>query len=141
MPSVRSDSPAVIHRHGRVIVLVEDDAGLRTALERVLSASGFDAHAYGSAEDVLADGFFVGADCLIVDLNLPAMSGLDLVGRLRRRGVDAPAVVITAHDKASIRDEVQRRGIEHFLVKPFLGSALVRLVDSIVAGTSSRNDH
>jgi FixJ family two-component response regulator len=141
MPSARSDSPAVVHRHGRVIVLVEDDAGLRTALERVLSASGFDAQAYGSAEAVLGDGFFAGADCLVVDLNLPAMSGLDLVDRLRSRGVDAPAVVITAHDEARIRDEVQRHGIEHFLAKPFLGSALVRLIDSIVAGTSRRNEH
>lgn len=141
MSSVWSDSPAIIHRHGRVIVLVEDDAGLRTALERVLSASGFDAHAYGSAEAMLADGLFVGADCLVVDLNLPAMSGLDLVGRLRSRGVDAPAVVITAHDEARIRDEVKRHGIEHFLAKPFLGSALIRLVDTIVAGTSPRNEH
>jgi FixJ family two-component response regulator len=141
MPSARSDSPAVVHRHGRVIVLVEDDAGLRTALERVLSASGFDAQAYGSAEAVLADGYFASADCLVVDLNLPAMSGLDLVDRLRSRGVDAPAVVITAHDEARIRDEVQRHGIEHFLAKPFLGSALVRLIDSIVDGTSRRKEH
>jgi FixJ family two-component response regulator len=137
----RSDSPAVVHRYGRVIVLVEDDAGLRTALERVLSASGFDAQAFGSAEAALADGHFANADCLVVDLNLPAMSGLDLVDRLRSRGVATPAVVITAHDEARIRDEVQRHGIEHFLAKPFLGSALVRLVDAIVAGTSRRKEH
>jgi FixJ family two-component response regulator len=138
MNSVPADSPAVVHRHGSVIVLVEDDAGLRTALERVLRTAGFEARAYGSAEAALSDGFVARADCLVVDLNLPAMSGLDLVDRLHSHGVAAPAVVITAHDEARIRDEVRGRGVEHFLAKPFLGSVLVRLVDTVVSGSARR---
>jgi FixJ family two-component response regulator len=122
------------------VILVEDDGGLRTALERMLRASGFDALAYGSAEEGLADRGMDSADCLVVDLNLPKMSGLELIDRLRERGVTAPAVVITAHEQASVRREVQLRGIDHFLAKPFPGGALVRLIDSLVAsaGVESR---
>jgi FixJ family two-component response regulator len=126
----------IVDRHGHVVILVEDDAGLRAALERMLRASGFEAQAYASAEAALADHGRNWADCLVVDLNLPKMSGLDLIDCLRQRGVTAPAVIITAHDKPSVRAEVQRRGIEHFLAKPFPGSTLVRLLDDVIAAGS-----
>lgn len=129
-----TDTPGIVGGHGHVVILVEDDSSLRAALERVLRASGFDARAYASAEAALAANGLDWADCLVVDLNLPAMSGLDLIERLRQRGVKAPAVAITAQDEPRVRDEVRRRGVQHFLAKPFLGSALIRLVDTAVAG-------
>lgn len=116
-----------------MVILVEDDEGLRAALKRVLRAWGFETKAFASAEDALADNGLDWPDCLVVDLNLPAMSGLDLVDRLRQRGVTAPAVMISAQDEARVRDELRRRGIRHFLPKPFLGSALVRTVDAALA--------
>ncbi len=125
--------PDVVDRQGHVVILVEDDDGLRGALERVLRASGFEAQAYANGETALADHGSDWADCLVVDLNLPAMSGLDLVERLRQRGVTAPVVMITAHDEPHVREQVQRRGVEHFLAKPFPGSALVRLLDGVIA--------
>lgn len=128
--------PGGTPRHGHVVILVEDDESLRAALERMLRAFGFEAQAYASAEAALTPQDLAWADCFVVDLNLPAMSGLDLVDRLRQRGVTAPAVIITAHDEPRVRAEVQRRGIRHFLAKPFLGSTLVKLLDDIVtAGT------
>lgn len=130
----RSDTPGIVGGHGHVVILVEDDASLRAALERVLRASGFDARTYASAEAALAANGLDWADCLIVDLNLPAMSGLDFIERLRQRGVKAPAVAITAQDEPRVRDEVRRRGVQHFLAKPFLGSALIRVVDTAVGG-------
>ena len=113
-----------------MVILVEDDEGLRAALARLLRAWGFVVGAYASAEDALADPALDSPDCLVVDFNLPAMSGLDLIDRLRERGVTAPAVVISAQDEAKVRRETRNRGIEHFLPKPFLGSALVRKVDA-----------
>lgn len=115
-----------------MVILVEDDGGLRAALRRVLRTSGFETKAYESAEVALADAAFDWPDCLVVDLNLPAMSGLDFVDRLRERGVTAPAVVISALDETKVREETRRRGIEHFLSKPFLGSTLVRTVDAVL---------
>ena len=120
----------VIDRHGRVIILIEDDVGLRGALERVLRASGFEAQAYADAEAALADRSVDWADCLIVDLNLPAMSGLELLHRLRERGVMAPAIAISAQDDERVREEVRRRGVGHFLAKPFAAGELLRVLDS-----------
>ena len=136
MNLTQSNPRDIVDRHGHVVILVEDDAGLRGALERVLRASGFEAQSYASAEAALADHRLEWADCLVVDLNLPAMSGLDLVDRVRQHGVAVPTVLITAHDEPRVRDEVKSRGIEHFLAKPFLGSALVRLLDSVIARPS-----
>lgn len=115
-----------------MVIVVEDDEGLRAALGRVLHAWGFETKTYASAEAALADEDLDWPDCVVVDLNLPAMSGFDLLDRLRQRGVTAPAVVISAQDEARVREELRRRGIEHFLPKPFLGSALVRTVDAVL---------
>ena len=125
-------------RHNPVVILVEDDDGLRVALGRVLRASGFATRAYGSAEALLQDVPAHAADCLVVDLELPAMSGLDLVARLRQEGVQTPAVAISARDEASVREAVRRRGIERFLGKPFLGSLLVGTVNELLAGHQPR---
>jgi FixJ family two-component response regulator len=120
-------------RDGHAVILVEDDEGLRAALQRLLRAWGFETRAYASAEEALADPALDCPDCLVVDLHLPAMSGLDLIDRLRERGLTAPAVVISAQDEARMRQETRRRGIAHFLPKPFLGSALVRKIDAALA--------
>jgi FixJ family two-component response regulator len=127
-------------RHGHVVVLVEDDGGLRAALKRLLRAWAFDTKDYACAEDALADPDLDWPECLVVDLNLPAMSGLDLVDRLRQRGVTAPVVVISAQDDDRVRDELQRRGITHFLPKPFVGSALVRIIHAAL-GEHRRGSH
>lgn len=123
-------NPTAQGLHHLFVVIVEDDEGLRIALQRMLRAWGYHTLSFDSAEAALGDAVVALADCLVVDLNLPAMSGLDLLERLRQRGVDAPAVAISAHDEAPLRQRLRRCGIEHFLAKPFRGSALVRSVDA-----------
>jgi FixJ family two-component response regulator len=116
------------------VLLVEDDEGLRVALLRLLRASGFIACGYGSAEALLDDPRAARADCLVVDIHLPAMSGLELVTRLRRRGLQVPAVAISAHDEAGAREAAHRQGVARFLGKPFLGKTLVGTVGELIAG-------
>lgn len=123
--------PESPHRH--VVILVEDDEGLRVALLRLLRASGFSACGYASAEALLDDARAAPADCLVVDVHLPAMSGLELVTRLRRRGLRVPAVAISAHDEAGVREAVRSGGVERFLGKPFPGRALVSAVNELIA--------
>ena len=131
-PPTTRPMPAV-PQDGRVVVLVEDDRSLRVAIGRLLRASGFVSRAYPSAEAALADPAAEQADCLVVDLNLPAMSGLDLLERLRARGVTAPAVAITAADTARVRADIRRRGVQHLLAKPFGGPELVELLERLLA--------
>ena len=123
-------NPTAQGLHHLSVAVVEDDEGLRIALQRMLRAWGYHTLSYGSAEAALGDAVVALADCLVVDLNLPAMSGLDLVERLRARGLDTPTVAISAHDVAPLRQRLRQCGIEHFLAKPFRGSALVRSVDA-----------
>jgi len=116
-----------------VVILVEDDEGLRVALLRLLRAFGFRAYGYASAEALLDDPRAARADCLVVDVHLPAMSGLELVTRLRRRGLQMPSVAISAHDEAGMREAVRSMGVERFLGKPFPGRALVSAVNELIA--------
>lgn len=127
-----SNPPPAPARRGQVIALVEDDDSLRAALKRVLRAWGFETRAYASAEAALGGSDPDWPDCWVVDVGLPGMSGLDLVDRLRQRGTPSPVIVISARGEAQLRDQIRRRGIEHFLAKPFLGSLLVRTVDAVL---------
>ena len=135
-----SGHPAAAGQRTGVVILVEDDDSLRRALVRVLRASGLETRDYESAEALLADRAPDWAGCLVVDLNLPAMSGLELVDLLRQRGTTLPVVAISAHDEAHVRDAVRRRGVERFLGKPFVGTALVRTVNDLIGSRAPHRD-
>lgn len=103
---------------------------MREAIEALLEAAGIESAAYASAEALLAGGAVEGARCVISDLKLPAMSGLQLLSLLRARGARPPVIMITAHDEPGTRDEATRLGAVAFLAKPFAGSALLAAIDS-----------
>src|SRR5262245_4241204 len=112
------------------IVVVEDDASMSQAIERMLRAGGYTAIVFDSAEATLESDRSALADCLILDIQLPGMSGIELLQYLTLCGEDAPAIFITAHDEPHTRIEAQRSGAKGFLVKPFSGRALLAAVDA-----------
>lgn len=120
----------------RVVLVVEDDESMREAIETLLSLSGFSTVLYESAEALLAEEHGERSLCVISDLTLPAMSGLDLLTELRRRGRRAPVIIITAFDSASTRQEAMRRGAAAYLAKPFESTALLAAIGGITAGSS-----
>ena len=122
---------------GRRVLVVDDDEGMREAIESLLGAAGFDFASYASAEALLTSGSLDGALCIISDLKLPAMSGLELLTELRARGGQPPVILITAHDAPGVRDDAERRGAAAYLSKPFLGSALLAAIEG-VSGSPSR---
>jgi FixJ family two-component response regulator len=115
---------------GRVLV-VEDDDGMREAIETLLDAAGFETSAFASAEALLAGGAVEGARCVISDIKLPAMSGLELLTALRACGGWPPVIMITAHDAPSVRFEAERLGAAAYLAKPFIGSALLAAIEGV----------
>ena len=115
------------------VLVVEDDGSMREAIERLLAAAGFEAVAYVSAESLLADDAAHDRGCVISDLRLPGMSGLDLLAELRARGWRAPLILITAYDAPGLNDEALRRGAAAYLVKPFHGTALLAAVRAVIA--------
>ena len=119
------------------LLLVEDDESLRGALERLLSLAGFSAMAYGSAEELLAAGSVEDGACVVCDLRLPAMSGLELLAVLRTRASRVPLILITAYDEPGLAREATRRGAAGYLVKPFHGTALLAAVRAAIAADAT----
>ena len=108
--------------------MVEDDDSMRQATERLLNATGFATVVYASAEELLAVGPVEGDACIVSDLKLPKMSGLELLDELRRRGWGRPLILITAHDSPSVRKDAEQRGVATYLAKPFVGSDLIAAI-------------
>jgi FixJ family two-component response regulator len=117
---------------GKKVLVVEDDDSLRAAIERLLEAAGFQVVAYASAEALLAGAAAEGAACVISDLKLPALSGLDLLVELRARGGWPPLILITAYDVPGLREKAARHGAAAYLSKPFCGTALLDAVKAVI---------
>ncbi len=115
---------------GRIlrIVIVEDDASMRRAIERILHTAGHNTKLYESAEAVDDMQAAMTADCLILDIELPGMSGVELYRTLKLSGLTTPAIFVTACNGHNLRDEAERLGAANYLTKPFSARALLTAV-------------
>ena len=111
--------------------MVDDDESMREAIDSLLDVAGFESTVYVSAEELLAADGIEDALCVISDVKLPAMSGLELLATLRARSSPPPVIIITAHDGPGVREDAMRRGAAAFLAKPFPGSALLAAIESM----------
>ncbi len=112
---------------GTILVIDDDDSTLR-AMQRLLGAAGRPCAGYVSAEELLASDAWEDPACVVSDMKLTGMSGLDLLAELRSRRVKSPFVLITAHDSPRVRAEASARGAA-YLAKPFLGTELLDAID------------
>jgi len=110
------------------VLVIEDDDSLRTAVERLLMLAGMSTVSYASAEALLATGVIQNDACLVSDLRLPGMSGLELLAELRRRGCASPLILITAYDSANVREQAGRLGVAAYMTKPFHGAELLAAI-------------
>jgi FixJ family two-component response regulator len=113
-------------------LVVEDDDSMREAIERLLSAAGFGCAAYASADALLARGVDEDSACVISDLRLPGMSGLELLAALRERDISLPFILITAHDAPGLRQKAMSCGAAAYLAKPFRGTKLLDAVRGVI---------
>lgn len=112
----------------RQIAIVDDDELMRGALQGLLKEAGFSARAFSSAEEFLASGQPRQTACLITDIRMPGMSGLDLQARLNADAIKIPIIFITAHGDARLRMQAMRSGAAEFLAKPFDDEVLLESV-------------
>ena len=108
-----------------LVIVVDDDESLRESLPELLSTYGYRAVAFASAEDFLASGRIGDTSCLVLDIAMPGMSGLDLQRELKRRRHSIPIVFITAHTSQVDRERLMKQGAIACLFKPFDPSALI----------------
>ena len=114
------------------ILVVEDDVGVRDAVQRGLGVHGFAVAEAASAEGAMTVVARRSPDLLIVDIGLPGMSGIDLCQTLRTGGVDVPILVLSARDQVGDRVEGLRAGADDYLVKPFDLDELVARIDALL---------
>jgi two-component system response regulator FixJ len=113
-----------------VIFIVDDDADVRSGLARLIRSFGLDARAHGSAASFLDDIDGVARACVLIDITMPCMSGLQLMGRLRRCGSTFPMIVVSACDDEATRASARALGASTFLRKPVDERTLIDAIRS-----------
>ena len=112
----------------KLVAIVDDDDLMRGALQGMMKAVGWTAQAFASAEEFLKSGQQHQTACLIADIRMPGMSGLELQAKLNAEHCRIPTIFITAHGDAKMRMQALRAGAVEFMAKPFDNDALLESV-------------
>ena len=108
-----------------IVFIVDDDARMRAAMRRLLKTVGLHAELYGTPEDFLLHTPPTGPSCLVLDVRLPGMSGLDVQRKLTEVGVRIPVIFITGHGDIPMTVKAMKSGAVEFLTKPFRDQDLI----------------
>ena len=108
-----------------IVSVVDDDESVRESLPDLLRKFGFAARAFSSAEEFLSSDSVGETKCLILDVAMPGMTGLDLQQELKRRGHQIPVIFITAQKDSKLREQAFEQGAAQFLYKPFSATDLL----------------
>jgi FixJ family two-component response regulator len=111
-----------------VVAAVDDDRRVRESVQSVLESAGYEAVTFESAEAFLDSGVLSNVTCVLADVRLPGLDGIELQRRIRSARPTMPVVFITAHDDDDIRQRALRDGAFAFMVKPFDGGELLELI-------------
>ena len=113
-----------------VISIIDDDASVRVATNRLVRSLGYVAHTFASADEFLRSSQANESSCVIADIQMPGMSGVELQRRLLSRGYGLPIIFVTAFPDEGIKARVLEAGAVCFLTKPFDGPTLIKYLDT-----------
>jgi FixJ family two-component response regulator len=113
-----------------VISIIDDDLSVRMAIQRLVRSLGYSAQTFSSASEFLRSSSAHGTSCLITDVQLPGMSGVELQDHLACEGRTLPIIFITAFPDDKIRSRAMQAGAICFLTKPFDGGTLVQCIET-----------
>ena len=117
----------------KLIAIIDDNESIQDSLCDLIESGGFEAQCFGSAKAFLESDLHRRAGCLIVDMLMPRMSGLELQAKLKQEECNVPIIFITAHGDARMRIQAMRRGAVEFLAKPFDHQLLLKRVRTAIA--------
>jgi FixJ family two-component response regulator len=117
----------------KMVAIVDDDELMRSALQGMLKSVGLPSQAFASAEEFLRSGQPQQTACLIADIRMPGMSGLELQAKLNAQHYRIPTIFITAHGDTKMRMQALRAGAVEFLAKPFDDEVLIESVRAALA--------
>ncbi len=116
-----------------IVSIVDDDDAVRTATQTFVRSLGYKAASFPSAEDFLKSPELDTADCLIADIHMPGMSGIDLQKELVQRRPSLPIIFITAFPEERVRDQLMAAGAIGMLSKPYDGDTLIACIEKALA--------
>ena len=122
-----------------LVAVVDDDKSIRNATQNLLKAAGFSTATFRDAESFLVSASRESAACLVADMRMPGMSGLELRQALLASGNDIPTVLITAHPEELAQSRAREVGITCYLIKPFAPDELLECVHEALAKRRSRS--
>jgi FixJ family two-component response regulator len=117
-----------------LVAIVDDDPSIRRSVRNLLQSLGFRVETFASAEVFLESAHLASTECLVLDLWMPGMQGLELLGYLADAGVHIPAVILTAHGDDETRERALQAGAIAVLSKPFRSDALIQAVRHAFVG-------
>lgn len=114
------------------VFVVDDDESVRTSLGRLMRAEGFTVHLFESPERFLAEVTPIPEACVLLDITLPGMNGLEVQAKLNQRGIRLPVIAVSARDDEATRREARQLGAKYFFRKPVDDRTLIDAIDWVV---------
>lgn len=122
---------------GRLVHVIDDDDAVRESLSFLLETSGYTVQTYDSANRFLSHLPAAEGCCVITDIRMPGLTGLELTAKLKASGFAAPIIVITGHGDIPLAVEAMKAGVADFIEKPFDDEAILRAIDNAFAARAS----
>jgi FixJ family two-component response regulator len=122
-------------RTKQFVVAVDDDFRVRESIESLVESAGYAPLMFSSAEEFLQSGTLVGARCLITDVRMPGINGIELQRRIRSQRPDLPVIFISAHNDDDTRQRAFDEGAASFLYKPFDAAELLEAIRVALANS------
>jgi FixJ family two-component response regulator len=130
---VQQDSTGKRHVTGTLIAAVDDDFRVRESIESLFASAGYNSALFASADEFLQSGMLAAAACVITDVRMPGIDGIELQRRIREKNRGLPVIFISAHVSAEVRQLALDEGAIEFLYKPFDGTELLRVVQAVLS--------
>ena len=115
-----------------MVYIVDDDVSVRTALSRLMRSAGIESSAYESPERFLAEVHNDGHACILMDITMPRISGMELLARLKEKGIQYPVIAVSARDDDDTRQLAKDLGVRYFMRKPVDDQALIDAINWVV---------
>jgi len=121
-----------------IVVAVDDDFRVRESLQSLIESAGYEPVVFSSAEEFLQSGTLTAATCVITDVRMPGIDGIELQRRIKLERPDLPVIFISAHNHAEIRQKALDDGAFDFLFKPFNAADLLEAIQAALAKVRAR---
>ena len=121
-----------------IVVAVDDDFRVRESLQSLIESAGYEPVVFSSAEEFLQSGTLTAAICVITDVRMPGIDGIELQRRIKLERPDSPVIFISAHNHAEIRQKALDDGAFDFLFKPFNAADLLAAIQAALAKASQK---